>query len=167
MERTRRESTTIARVRLALLILTACGFHASHPADGALPDGAALADGACAQLATADLASACAEPGPQSCPSVVACINGCMSIDDTICVANCYGQAKSTLVQNAAMNYVACRNRVLGAGGACFGSCQDNSDIGLARCLACLHVCTYDATCTMSCSCGLCAGEFAACYAER
>jgi hypothetical protein len=150
----------------ALLVMAACGFHAAGSSDAALPDYGTPPDGACGQLATADLASGCADPGPQTCVYVVSCVDAC-NLGDTACVQGCYNHARSAQSRTWAMSYIACRDTAWSLTGGCFPACQDSGEIGTARCLACLHVCSYGASCTVGCSCGVCAGEYAACYNDR
>jgi hypothetical protein len=146
---------------LALCALAACGFQeVGH--DAAMHEFGDL--GSCASLVAADLASSCHDPGPGTCVDVVSCVTACTV--DTMCADNCWAGA-SPETKTLAQNYLNCRTAAVAADGPCYSSCQDATVEGQATCIACIHVCNYDSSCTYGCSCGACAFELAACYANR
>jgi hypothetical protein len=128
---------------------------ASVPDQGPLP----VPDGMCAEFANADLASSCTEPGAKTCFDVVGCVTVCT---DDPCRTACYASAKDAKNRTDAMSYVDCRAAAAATGGVCFDPCQTDQ----ARCIACLHVCSYDTQCRYGCSCGACAPQLAACFSD-
>jgi hypothetical protein len=169
---------------LCLVVACGCGFQsAGSGSDAAVLDGggtdgmldttgppADLAapltpDGACAWLANADLASKCTDPGTGTCLDLISCVTACTG--DATCTNNCWTTARTAQSKSLAMGYIDCRTNAVASGGACFAQCQVATTQGQAECIACLHVCSYDPSCTYGCSCGVCSGQLSACYADR
>jgi hypothetical protein len=145
---------------LLLLCLCGCGFRKV----GGGADLAPVPDGGC--TIGADLASSCPEPGPGSCVDVIECWTSCFT-GDAACQTDCYARAKNAQSRTDAQSYIDCRSVVLTSSGACWSFCQDSSPAGQDGCIACLHVCSYDAQCRYACSCGQCAAQLAACFQDQ
>lgn len=156
------------RLLVAVALLASGCFDFTLPSldgggsDGGASDGAPFVDGLCAGLASADLASTCADPGPGSCIDYESCVTSCNG--DSACASTCH--AKNQQYIDDANRYMACRAAALTGSGKCAASCADGSPTGQQLCIACLHVCTHDSSCKVGCSCGACAAELAVCYGD-
>jgi hypothetical protein len=142
-----------------VLLLAACGgFQLVDPPSPSVSH-LSSGDGGCLPAT----ATTCRDPGPGTCFDYLTCVEACAG--DSSCLKSCEPQPAPPQSVALANAYIQCRDRAVNT--TCSSECVDPTTASEDACVACLHVCSYDASCNYLCSCGACAAELAACYADR